>query len=172
MSLTEVRICSVYVYLGCNEGLIHEWEPSLMQIFTWTLALLWPFLQMSTTIHIFYRVGPDSPFALLSPVLVSEIPFEKGFLENLAFVALFCARNSPFSKNILALSPCSGDPKCPAPPCFYRNKMGHSMWSGHTLLRTSSPRFLSKGLCLLIDTHIQHVKPGHFVYLWKYLFDP
>ncbi len=30
----------------------------------------------------FYRVGPDSPFALLSPVLGSEIPFEKGFLEN------------------------------------------------------------------------------------------
>ena len=28
------------------------------------------------------RVGPDSPFALLSPVLGSEIPFEKGFLEN------------------------------------------------------------------------------------------
>ncbi len=28
------------------------------------------------------RMGPDSPFALLSPVLGSEIPFEKGFLEN------------------------------------------------------------------------------------------
>ena len=28
------------------------------------------------------RVGPDSPFALLSPVLGLEIPFEKGFLEN------------------------------------------------------------------------------------------
>ncbi len=28
------------------------------------------------------RVGPDSPFALLSPVLGSEIPFERGFLEN------------------------------------------------------------------------------------------
>ncbi len=27
-------------------------------------------------------MGPDSPFALLSPVLGSEIPFEKGFLEN------------------------------------------------------------------------------------------
>ncbi len=49
-------------------------------------------------------------------VLGSEIPFEKGFSENLVFVALFCARNSPFSKNILALLPCSGDPKCPAPP--------------------------------------------------------
>ncbi len=29
-----------------------------------------------------YRVGPDSPFALLSPVLGSEIPFERGFLGN------------------------------------------------------------------------------------------
>ncbi len=29
-----------------------------------------------------FRVGPDSPFALLSPVSGSEIPFEKGFLEN------------------------------------------------------------------------------------------
>ncbi len=28
------------------------------------------------------RVGPDSPFALLSPVLGLEIPFEKGFMEN------------------------------------------------------------------------------------------
>ncbi len=28
------------------------------------------------------RVGPDSSFALLSPVLGSEIPFEKGFFEN------------------------------------------------------------------------------------------
>ncbi len=28
------------------------------------------------------RVGPDSPFALLFPVLGSAIPFEKGFLEN------------------------------------------------------------------------------------------
>ncbi len=27
-------------------------------------------------------MGPDSPFALSSPVLGSEIPFEKGFLEN------------------------------------------------------------------------------------------
>ncbi len=27
-------------------------------------------------------MGPNSPFALLSPVLVSKIPFEKGFLEN------------------------------------------------------------------------------------------
>ena len=73
------------------------------------------------------RVGPDSPFALLSPVLCSEIPFEKGFfwkvpflpleIPHLVFVALFCARNSPFAKNILALFPCSGDPKCPAPPC-------------------------------------------------------
>ena len=31
-------------------------------------------------------------------------------------MALFCAQNSPFSKNILVLLPCSGDPKCPAPP--------------------------------------------------------
>ncbi len=27
-------------------------------------------------------MGPDSPFALFSPVLRSEIPFGKGFLEN------------------------------------------------------------------------------------------
>ncbi len=31
---------------------------------------------------VYYRVGPDSPFALLSPVLGSKIPFEKGFLES------------------------------------------------------------------------------------------
>ncbi len=39
---------------------------------------------MSATKMAYYltsRVGPDSPFALLSLVLGSEIPFEKGFLE-------------------------------------------------------------------------------------------
>ena len=33
-------------------------------------------------INVLFRVGPDSPFALLSPVLGSEIPFEKGSLKN------------------------------------------------------------------------------------------
>ena len=32
--------------------------------------------------HDLYRVGPDSPFALLSPVLESEIPFEKGLWDS------------------------------------------------------------------------------------------
>ncbi len=49
-------------------------------------------------------MGPDSPFALLSPVLGSEIPFEKGFLENPFSVSInttFCpvlGLHSPFGE--------------------------------------------------------------------------
>ncbi len=52
----------------------------------WTCQLmLYYFCDIDYTcawIGMWSRVGPDSPFALLSPVLGSEIPFEKGFLEN------------------------------------------------------------------------------------------
>ncbi len=46
-----------------------------------------------------------------------SVPLHRKTPSHLVFVALFCARNSHFSKNISALLPCSGDPKCPAPPC-------------------------------------------------------
>ncbi len=50
------------------------------------MSIVW---HVSTDVHVsayvrryMSRVGPDSPFALLSPVFGSEIPFEKGFLKN------------------------------------------------------------------------------------------
>ncbi len=46
-----------------------------------------------------------------------SFPLHRKTPSHLVFVVLSCARNSPFSKNILALFPCCGDPKCPTPPC-------------------------------------------------------
>ena len=65
------------------------------------LFLIWFYCQI---IHHFLLVKCSS---------TSKNSFTSGF------VALFCAQNSPFSKNILALFPCSGDPKCPAPPFIW-----------------------------------------------------
>ena len=53
-------------------------------------------------------MGPDSPFALLSPVLGSEIPFEKGFLENPFSPSInttFCpvlGLNGPFGEPLMS----------------------------------------------------------------------
>ena len=60
---------------------------------------------------------PSFPSVYYGPLTLSVPPHRKT-PSYLVFVALFCARNGPFLKNILALLPCSGDPKCPAPPWY------------------------------------------------------
>ena len=53
-------------------------------------------------------MGPDSPLALLSPVFGSEIPFEKGFLENPFSPSVndtFCpvlGQHSPFAEPLFS----------------------------------------------------------------------
>ncbi len=79
--------------------------------FDWKEALISSFLQM----FIEWYKEEDTQVYIVAcqahPVLVKSG-------SNVRSVSFFCARNSPFSKNILALLPCSEDPKCTAPPCI------------------------------------------------------
>ncbi len=75
-------ICSACTAILCMHGavvlLVYEKQVAAFIFCSWTVLIIRP------QQYWFYRVGPDSPFALLSPVFGSKLPFEKGFLE-LAF---------------------------------------------------------------------------------------